>query len=183
GKVPTMERVDVVELEPAILEVARQCAPVNQDVLANPKVHVEVGDAREVVGTTRAKYDLIFSEPSNPYRAGIASLFTREFYQAASSRLGEDGLFVQWLQAYNVDAQTIRTIYATLSAVFPEVETWITEESDLLLIAGKRPLTYDVARLRARMGEEPWKTALSRGWRTDDVEAVFARYVANAGFC
>src|SRR5262249_56527943 len=78
GAVPSMERVDVVELEPAILRVARRCAPVNRDVLANPKVHVEIGDAREVVGTTRAKYDLIFSEPSNPYRAGIASLFTRE---------------------------------------------------------------------------------------------------------
>ena len=182
GVVPTMERVDVVELEPAILEVARRCAPVNQDVLANPKVHVTIGDAREVVGTTRARYDLIFSEPSNPYRAGIASLFTREFYQAASSRLGDDGLFVQWLQAYNVDAQTIRTIYATLSAVFPEVETWITEESDLLLIAGKHPMTYDVARLRARIGEEPWKTALSRVWRADDLEGVFARFVANAGF-
>ncbi len=182
GAVPTLERVDVVELEPAILEVAKQCAPVNRDVLANPKVHVTIGDAREVVGTTRARYDLIFSEPSNPYRAGIASLFTREFYRAAASRLDDEGLFVQWVQAYNVDAQTIRTIYATLAAVFPEVETWITEESDLLLIAGKRPLVYDIGRLRARIGEEPWKTALARVWRADDLEAVFARYVANAGF-
>lgn len=182
GQVPTMERVDVVELEPAILEVARRCAPSNRDVLSNPKVHITIGDAREVVGTTRSRYDLIFSEPSNPYRAGIASLFTSEFYRAASARLGDDGLFVQWLQAYNVDAQTIRTIYATLQSVFPEVETWITEESDLLLIASKRPVVYDVARLRARIGEEPWKTALSRVWRADDLEAVFARYVANAGF-
>ena len=182
GAVPTIKRVDVVELEPAILEVARRCAPVNRDVLDNPRVHIAIGDAREVVGTTRARYDLIFSEPSNPYRAGIASLFTQEFYRAASSRLQSDGLFVQWLQAYNVDAQTIRTIYATLSSVFPEVETWITEESDLLLIAGKRPIVYDVARLRARITEEPWHTALSRIWRADDLEAVFARYVANAGF-
>jgi spermidine synthase len=181
GQVPTMERVDVVELEPAILEVARRCAAVNRDVLGNPRVHITIGDAREVVGTTRARYDLIFSEPSNPYRAGIASLFTREFYRAASSRLEDDGLFVQWLQAYNVDAQTVRTIYATLQSVFPEVETWITEESDLLLIAGKRPLHYDVGRMRARITEEPWRTALSRVWRADDLEAVFARFVANAG--
>jgi spermidine synthase len=181
GQVPTMERVDVVELEPAILEVARRAAPVNRSVLDNPRVHIAIGDAREVVGTTRARYDLIFSEPSNPYRAGIASLFTEEIYRAAAARLNDDGLFVQWLQAYNVDAQTIRTIYATLQTVFPEVETWITEESDLLLIAGKRPITYDVTKLRARIAEEPWKTALSRVWRADDLEAVFARYVANAG--
>jgi hypothetical protein len=149
-------------------------------VLANPKVHVTIGDAREVVSTTRSRYDLIFSEPSNPYRAGIASLFTREFYQSAAARLDDDGLFVQWLQAYNVDAQTVRTIYATLASVFPDVETWITEESDLLLIAGKHPMTYDVAKLRARIGVEPWKSALARVWRVDDLEGVFARYVANA---
>jgi spermidine synthase len=178
--VPTMERVDVAELEPAILEVARRSAPVNRDVLHNPRVHITIGDAREIVATTRARYDLIFSEPSNPYRAGIASLFTREFYQAASAHLGDDGLFVQWLQAYNVDAQTIRTIYATMVSVFPEVESWITEESDLLLIAGKRPLVHDVAALRRRITEEPWRTALARVWHADELEGVFARYVVNA---
>src|SRR2546423_14149840 len=105
-----MERGDVVELEPAVREVARRAARVNRDVLANPRVHITIGDAREVVGTTRARYDLIFSEPSNPYRAGIASLFTREFYRAASARLGDDGLFVQWLPAHNLDAPTVRTV-------------------------------------------------------------------------
>lgn len=178
--VPTMERVDVVELEPAILEVARRCAMTNRDVLHDPHVEITIGDAREVVATTHKRYDLIFSEPSNPYRAGIASLFTQEFYRAAHERLGEDGLFVQWLQAYNVDAQTVRTVYATLQSVFPEVETWITEESDLLLIAGNKPFVYDVPELRARMAGEPFKTALQRIWRADDLEAVFARFVANA---
>jgi spermidine synthase len=74
--VPSIERVDVVELEPAILRVARDCALVNGDVLHNPKVRVDIGDAREWLVTSREKYDLIFSEPSNPYRAGISSLFT-----------------------------------------------------------------------------------------------------------
>ena len=72
-----MERVDVVELEPLVLDVARACAPVNHDVLHNPKVHVTIGDARETLLTTRDRYDIIASEPSNPFRAGVASLFTR----------------------------------------------------------------------------------------------------------
>lgn len=179
GAIPTMERVDVVELEPAILEVARRCAAVNRNVLGNPRVHIAIGDAREVVATTRERYDLIFSEPSNPYRAGIASLFTQEFYRAVHDRLPDDGVFVQWLQAYNVDAKTVRTVYATLGSVFPEVETWISEESDLLLVASKQPFVYDVPQMRARIAQEPWKTALSRVWRGDDLEAVFARYIAN----
>ena len=183
GVVPTMERVDVVELEPAILEIARRCAAVNRDVLQNPRVHVTIGDAREVVGTTpRALTTSSSRSRRTPIAPASPACSRTSSIAPPSSRLDSDGLFVQWLQAYNVDAQTIRTIYATLASVFPDVETWITEESDLLLIAGKRPITYDVARLRARIAEEPWRTALGRIWRADDLEAVFARYVANAGF-
>src|SRR6201999_1165051 len=97
----------VFELEPAILRVAKACAPVNQNALENPKVKVRIGDARESLLTTREKYDLIASEPSNPYRAGVASLCTREYYRAVSNRLRPGGLFLQWVQAYEVDTQTI----------------------------------------------------------------------------
>src|SRR5690606_27054065 len=81
GQLPTAERVDVVELEPNMKQVAAVCTPVNRDVLHNERVHIHVGDAREVLLTTPHRYDLVFSEPSNPYRAGVASLFTQEFYQ------------------------------------------------------------------------------------------------------
>src|SRR6185295_13244297 len=118
GAVPELERVDVVELEPSIERVAKDCAVVNRDVMDNPKVHVIVGDAREVLLTTRERYDLVFSEPSNPYRAGIASLFTREYYREVQARLAKGGLFLQWVQAYDVDSRTVRTIYATLASVF-----------------------------------------------------------------
>jgi hypothetical protein len=144
-------------------------------------VHLFIGDARELLLTTPQRYDLIFSEPSNPYRAGVASLFTREFYRAATARLDEGGLFVQWLQTYNVDAQTVRTIYATLASVFPVVESWMTEEADLLLVASARPIRYDVGRLRARIAEEPWRSALHNVWRSDDLEGVFARFLAGSG--
>src|SRR4051812_711431 len=80
--VPTMQRVDVVELEPGIRKVAEMCAPVNHHALENPKLHVHIGDGRELLLTTRQKYDVVVSEPSNPYRAGVAGLFTREFYQS-----------------------------------------------------------------------------------------------------
>ena len=100
--VPGVERVDVVELEPAVAEVARRCAPVNRNALANPRLRLFFGDAREHLLTTRERYDLVVSEPSNPYRAGIASLFSREFYRAVASRLEEGGLFLQWVQAYEV---------------------------------------------------------------------------------
>jgi spermidine synthase len=178
GAIPSMERVDAVELEPAVLRVAAACAPVNRDVLHNPKVYIRIADAREVLLTTREKYDLIFSEPSNPYRAGIASLFTQEFYRAASGRLMEDGIFLQWVQAYDVDARTIRTIYATMHSVFPFVETWTTDSGDLVLAATKLPLPHDAAALRARVAEEPYHSAMSNAWRTESLEGFLAHFIA-----
>jgi spermidine synthase len=178
GAVPGIERVDVVELEPAILRVARECTPVNRDVLSNPKVHIAIGDAREALLTGSAKYDLVFSEPSNPYRAGIASLFTEEYYRAVRARLRAGGLFLQWVQAYNVDSTAVRTVYATLGAVFPAVETWELARNDLLLVASESEVVHDVAALRSRVAQEPYRSALSVAWRAIDVEGFFAHHVA-----
>jgi spermidine synthase len=128
--VPGIERVDVVELEPLILDVARASQPVNHDVMNNPKIHVTIGDAREALLTSSVRYDLIASEPSNPFRAGIASLFTLDYYRAAADRLTDDGVFVQWMQGYEIDGRTLQTVYATMAAVFPQIDTWQTQRSD-----------------------------------------------------
>jgi spermidine synthase len=178
GAVPTMQRVDVVELEPAVLRVAKACTPVNHDVLHNPKVHIRIGDAREVLLATPEHYDIIFSEPSNPYRAGIASLFTEEFYRASKSRLNKDGIFLQWLQAYSVEPGTIRTIFATIGQVFPNVETWHTDTGDLLLVATERPIVYDVDTLRRRVAAEPFASALTRVWDVQGAEGFLSHFVA-----
>ncbi len=176
--VPTMTRVDVEELEPSVVEVARRSAPVNHDVLSSPKVHIAFGDARETLLTSTAKYDLIASEPSNPYRAGVASLFTREFYLAVGKSLEDDGLFLQWIQGYAVDGRTIRAVYATLASVFPVVESWHLKSDDLLLIGSRRAIDLDGPRLRSRMAEEPFRSAFAVAWRATELEGVLAHYVA-----
>jgi spermidine synthase len=177
---PGMERTDVVELEPAILEVARMCGPVNRDAMDNPRMHVMTGDAREVLTVSRDGYDLVFSEPSNPYRAGVAGLFTREFYESVASRLTGDGLFLQWVQAYEVDERTVSTVVATLASVFPEVEIWQVHHIDLLLVASRRPFHLDASALRNRIREEPYATALRGAWRANELEDVLARFVAGS---
>jgi len=176
--IPSMERVDAVELEPLVLDVARASEPVNHDAMHNPKLHVTIADARETLLTTADRYDVIASEPSNPFRAGIASMFTVEYYRAASARLTPDGVFAQWVQGYEIDARTLHTIYATMAAVFPQVETWQTTEGDLVLLATARPRGYNAAALRARIAEEPFKTALARAWRADDIHGLLAHYLA-----
>jgi predicted membrane-bound spermidine synthase len=177
--VPTMERVDVVELEPAIRHVAQAFMPVNHDVLHNPKVHLILGDGREVLLATDDRYDIIFSEPSNPYRAGIASLFTADFYQAVRRRLRPGGVFLQWLQGYELDARAVGIAYATLGSVFPSVETWGINSSDLLLMASERPPPHDVARVRARAAVEPWKSALALTWGVEGAEGFYTGFLAS----
>jgi spermidine synthase len=176
GVVPGMKHVDVVELEPRVLDVAAACAAVNRDVLANPRVSVRLGDGREVLLVSGPRYDLIVSEPSNPYRAGVASLFTREFYEAAARRLAPDGVLVQWVQAYEVDRETLDSVYATLTDVFPEVETWQAGVGDLLLLARRQALRWDETRLRRRFETEPFRSALRHAWRSDGLEGVLARF-------
>lgn len=180
AEVPSIERVDVIELEPATLEAARRCAAVNHDALNHPKVHLSFGDGRELMLTAPRRYDLIFSEPSNPYRAGVASLFTEEFYRAAAHRLGEGGIFLQWLQAYHVDSQVVRTVLATLAAVFPHVETWQVNDDDLLLVAGRAPIEHDLGRVRQRVGEEPLASALRHVLGVEGAEGFYTGFLASA---
>ncbi|HEX4496173.1 MAG TPA: fused MFS/spermidine synthase, partial [Thermoanaerobaculia bacterium] len=182
AKVPTMERVDVVELEPAILHVAAACSRINLDVLRNPKVHLVIGDGREFLLTSADGYDLIFSEPSNPYRAGVASLFSQDFYKAVVRRLRPGGLFLQWLQGYEIDSQVVRTAYATLGSVFPAVESWQVHRSDLLLMASAQPLVHDLDLIRSRVGVEPYRTAMARIWGVGGLEGFYTSYLATPAF-
>ncbi|MCU1382227.1 MAG: hypothetical protein JWL71_924 [Acidobacteria bacterium] len=182
GAIPTMERVDVVELEPLVVDVARASEAVNHDVLHNPRVHVTIADAREILLTGRNRYDVIASEPSNPFRAGIASLFTVEFYRAARSRLTDDGVFAQWVQGYEIDTRTLRAIYATMAAVFPQIETWQTNHGDLVLIATTRTSQWNAAAMRSRIAAEPFRSAIGNTWRATDIQGVLAHYLANDDF-
>lgn len=177
GVVPSIDRVDVIELEPAILRVAKDCAPVNHNVLDNPKVHVQLGDARELLRVAPRKYDVIFSEPSNPYRAGISSMYTVEYYRSALERLGEHGVFVQWLQAYEVDGWAVATVLSTLRNVFPSVSVWQTTRGDLLALGERQEHPLDVDMIRARLLTEPYASAVRAVWRTSTAEGVLAHYL------
>ena len=177
AKVDSIERVDVVELEPAVQEMARRCAAVNGNALANPKVRLIYNDARETLLTTAVRYDLIACEPSNPYRAGIANLFTREFYLAGRDRLNDGGLFAQWLQAYEIDEQTMRSVFATFKSVFPHVEVWRTKDGDFVLLGSSQRPDYSAARLRRNLTSAPFATAMTEAWHTTELEGFLSHYV------
>jgi spermidine synthase len=180
--IDTMEQVDVMELEPAMLEVARRSAPVNRNVLDSSKVNVIIGDARESLMTSGEKYDVIFSEPSNPYRAGIASLYTQEFYQAVHRNLQPGGFFSQWVQAYGIDSETLNTITATLATVFQEVEIWQSKSRDFVFVCSKKKNNISIPELRDRLAAEPFRSALVAGWGMNDLEGFLGAKIADSSF-
>src|SRR5262249_542495 len=137
---------------------------------------------RELLQTSPLHYDLVVSEPSNLFRAGVASLYTQDFYRTVASKLNRGGLFLQWVQAYETDTPTLETVFTTLGSVFPYLEAWQTREVDLLFVASLEPPVYDVPVLRARMQQEPFRSALANIWRVTDLEGVFGHYLANAEF-
>ena len=177
-----IEHVDVVELEPKIDEMASRCADVNWDVLNHPRVTRIYNDGREFVSTTNNKYDLIISEPSNPYRAGIATLYTAEFYRAVKKRLNPGGLFVQWLQAYEISDDTVGTVVTTAGTQFAHVELWQTLPNDLQLICSETPLKYTAAELRERISSKYVAEAIFKSWAVTDLEGFLARFFAAPGW-
>ncbi len=180
---PGLERVDVLELEPAVLELARRGSAITRNVLADPRVRVVIGDARESLGELTDRYDVIFSEPSNPYRAGVASLFTVDFFREAAARLAPGGLFAEWLQVYDLDPASLRLVYATLGAAFAEVETWETQlDTDLLLVASAAPIDHDRARLGARLTKEPFGRALDWVWGVDGLAGFYTGFLGSPRF-
>jgi tetratricopeptide (TPR) repeat protein len=128
-----------VEIEPAVVGAAPLLVPLNRNVLLDPRVHVTFDDARNFLFTTREKYDLIISEPSNPWIAGVATLFTREFYAAAHSRLTPDGVFVQWMQAYSLYPDDLRMLFATFLGEFHGATLWHGDAPDMILMAPTPP--------------------------------------------
>jgi spermidine synthase len=177
--VPSMERVDVAELEPATLEMARRSAAVNHGALENPKVHVVIADGREVLLASGDSYDLVVSEPSNPYRAGVATLYTQEYYRAIHARLGADGLFAQWVQGYEVDAATIRLVIATIGSVFAYAEVWELMPNDLLIVAGDHAPDWDAPAMRRRLLAPPFREGFLAAWGASDLEGIVAHFRAS----
>ncbi len=149
SRYPGVERIDCIEIEPAVLRAAPYLGSLNRYVLSDPRVHIIFDDARNFLLTSRDKYDLIISEPSNPWIAGIATLFTSEFYSAVRQQLNPGGNFVQWVQSYALAPEDLRMIIGTLASHFPEVTMWRGEGPDLLLLARTDTAPLQFTGLRA----------------------------------
>src|SRR3989475_634029 len=148
--------------------MSRYFEHVNDTVLARPGVAAVVDDARSALQLDPARYDVISSEPSNIWLAGVAALYTPEFYRIVRRRLADDGVFCQWVQLYQVPVPVVAGVVRNIRTVFPHVEVWFSSPGDVLIIGSLKPLTYDAAWLARLVGPGGALSGLAREYLAVD---------------
>lgn len=159
-----IQSVTCVELEPTTVAASEYFNHVNNRPLDDARTKLIIDDARTHLRVTPNRYDIIVSEPSHPWVPGVANLFTQEFFQLGRERLSDQGVFVQWVQIYQLSTESLRSVLATYFRVFPYVMVFrvggFNKGKDLLLIGSKQPLNPD--RVVERFADPRVQTELAR---------------------
>jgi spermidine synthase len=163
-----VRQVDVIEIEPAVVEAAKFFGRYNHDAHQDPRLRVYYDDGRNFLQATATQYDVIISEPSNPWLAGVASLFTEEFFASVKARLRPNGVFLQWLQLYEISPQSIQLVLRTFHASFPQ---------GMVFCAG--PYSPDLLLVALPQGQKISPEALERLWHLPRVAAELQRAKLN----
>ena len=132
-----IERVETVEIESAMAQASRGFLPRNSGAYADPRGVILIDDAKTFFSTRNRRYDVIISEPSNPWVSGVSGLFTREFYRRIRGHLNPGGLLVQWFQLYEIDASLVATVTGALGEEFAHYAVFAPSDHDLLIVASE----------------------------------------------
>jgi spermidine synthase len=156
-----VERVDVVELLEEVVEASAYFSNLNRlsyvdspPYITSPGVELLINDARNHLLLSSRSYDVIASEPSNPWMSGVANLFTREAFALARSRLKPGGIMAQWIHSYDLEEEHFLSVLATFGEVFRTVQLWEVARGDYLVLGSDGPIRFNTADLATRI-EEP----------------------------
>ncbi len=153
---PGLERIEVAEISPTVIEALPYFGDFTHQVHRDPRLLLRHGDAFRIIGRSQEKWDIIISEPSNPWVTGVDMLFTDRFYQEVQPHLSDGGVFLQWVQIYNTSRDVVGMIVRTISEKFPFVRVFVANPGDLLLIASHHDLTAaDLDRAEALWQSNP----------------------------
>ena len=151
-----LDAIEIVELEPSMVEASHAFDAFNHRPLEDPRVQLVLADGRNhLLFAEPGTYDLIVSQPSNPWLSGVSNLFTREFFEMGRERLAPGGVWSQWVQLYGMGQADLKSLLATFADVFPHVALFSTiEDADIVLIGSSQPLAFGLAEARKLMEGE-----------------------------
>lgn len=127
------------EISKEVVEASKLFADVNENALNDKRLKLIVEDAQSYLKMTNQKFDVIISEPSNPWIAGIGNLFSKEYFERCKEKLNPNGIMCQWFHIYEMDDEVLRLVLSTFNSVFPYVQTWGGNQGDLILIGSEEP--------------------------------------------
>lgn len=134
---PKVKRIDTIEIESAIVEGARFYGKKTELVYTDPRSNIYIEDAKTFFSTYQKKYDVIISEPSNPWVSGVSNLFTQEFYKTIKSHLNPSGILVQWIHIYEFNLDLLVSILKAISNEFLYYDIYFADDGNLILIASE----------------------------------------------
>jgi spermidine synthase len=135
---PNIRLIDTIEIEESIVSGARYFGEKTNNVFNDPRSNIYIDDAKTFFSTNQKKYDIVISEPSNPWVSGVSNLFTREFYNVVKSYLNDDGILVQWLHIYEFDIDLLISVLKAISEEFTYYSIYFADEGNLILIASQK---------------------------------------------
>lgn len=159
---PSVKHLDVVEISPEVAEVAQILGPHNNHALKDPRTRLHIDDAKSFLRFARGAHDVIISEPSNPWMAGVAGVFSREHFENCRRALKPGGLMVQWVQTYETSDEALKTVLATFFSVFSQGSVWQTGGGDIILTGASAPLALNFDAMSARFQEPAVRKDLER---------------------
>jgi hypothetical protein len=155
--------VSVAEISHGVIEAAPLFDEGNLRASRNPKVSIRRGDAYRTLLQSREVYDVIISEPSNPWVVGVEMLYSREFLEAARDRLTPGGVYAQWFHVYESDPEVVELVLRTYASVFPNISVWYTLASDMLLLGFNQvDRALDVEALEERFARSDFAAGFER---------------------
>lgn len=172
-----LQEVEVLEIEPAIAQAQAYFNDKNGKVLEDRRVRLIPTDGRNYILGTPKRYDVIAAEPSNPWIAGIANLYTREFYEIVKSKLKEEGVFAQWFHNYSMSPDDFRMVFRTFGEAFPHVSVWVMKESDYLLVGSRKEQVFRYPLLKKIFSQNPALRDDLKSLGMTDVYAVLGSYL------
>jgi spermidine synthase len=177
----SVQSVEVAEISHAVLEAAPLFDEGSLNASTSPKVSKVRSDAYRTLRRTDQQFDVIVSEPSNPWVTGVEMLYSVEFLEAARSRLAPGGVFAQWFHLYETDRKTVDVVLRTFASVFPHVSVWYSMQADLLLLGfNDAEHALDILSLRQRFFRRDFQAGFERA-KIDNIAALLAHEVLPLG--
>jgi len=157
-----LKSIKVVELEPAVVDAGRAVYGGKIPVLQDARVSIEFNDARNTLLRSNKRYDIIASQPSHPWLAHAATVFTQEFFTLIRSRLTDKGIYGQWVNLFHMDATTLKSLFKSFYTVFPEGMVFAnTHTGDLIMFGSRHKMNFNFERIRKRLAEPKIKLAMN----------------------